>query len=120
AAWLEDQADVSRVNYPGLPRNPGFERATQLFGANLGKANRQPRYGALLSFELRPEIDCLKFLNALEVVILSTHLGDNRTLALPAAHTIYYEMGPQKRAQMGIGDNLIRVSVGIEDTDDLI
>lgn len=120
AAWLQNHPAVSRVNYPGLQSNPGFERATQLFGATLSGKGRQPRYGALLSFELQPHMNCLAFLNALEVVILSTHLGDNRTLALPAAHTIYYEMGPQKRAQMGIADNLIRVSVGIEDTDDLL
>jgi O-acetylhomoserine (thiol)-lyase len=47
-------------------------------------------------------------------------LGDNRTLAIPVAHTIYYEMGPQRRASMGIADSLIRISVGIEDIDDLI
>ncbi len=119
AQWLVQQPQVARVNYPGLPDNPGYQRATQFFGAIRG-GERSPRYGALLSFELVPELDCLAFLNALKIVILSTHLGDNRTLALPAAHTIYYEMGPAKRAQMGIADNLIRVSVGIEETEDLI
>ena len=57
---------------------------------------------------------------ALVLVVLATHVGDTRTLALPAAHTIYYEMGPELRAQMGIADSLIRVSVGIEDEADLI
>jgi len=47
-------------------------------------------------------------------------LGYTRSLALPVAHTIYHEMGPQLRAQMGIADNLIRVSVGIEDQADLL
>ncbi|MEE8043258.1 MAG: PLP-dependent transferase, partial [Pseudomonadales bacterium] len=50
----------------------------------------------------------------------SSNLGDNRTLAIPVAHTIYYEMGPERRASMGIADSLIRISVGIEETDDLI
>ena len=50
----------------------------------------------------------------------SSNLGDNRTLAIPVAHTIFWEMGPERRAEMGIVDGLIRVSVGIEDRDDLI
>ncbi|MCJ9709624.1 PLP-dependent transferase, partial [Bordetella hinzii] len=59
-------------------------------------------------------------LNRLNIVLNATHLGDTRSLALPAAHTIYYEMGPERRAQMGIADSLIRVSVGIEDEADLL
>jgi len=54
------------------------------------------------------------------VVIASSNLGDTRTLAIPVAHTIYYEMGPQRRASMGIADSMIRFSVGIEDTEDLL
>ena len=50
----------------------------------------------------------------------SSNLGDNRTLAIPVAHTIFWEMGAERRAAMGIADSLIRVSVGIEDRDDLI
>jgi len=53
-------------------------------------------------------------------VISSTHLGDNRTLAIPVATTIYFEMGAARRAQMGIADGLVRLSIGIEDTDDLL
>ena len=50
------------------------------------------------------------------IVVASSNLGDNRTLAIPVAHTIFWEMGPERRAEMGIADSLIRVSVGIEDT----
>ena len=59
-------------------------------------------------------------MNRLKVVIKSSNLGDNRTLAIPVAQTIYYEMGPQRRAGMGIADSLIRISTGIEDADDLL
>jgi O-acetylhomoserine (thiol)-lyase len=52
--------------------------------------------------------------------VLSSNLGDNRTLAIPVAQTIFYEMGAERRAQMGIADGLVRVSVGIEDQHDLI
>jgi O-acetylhomoserine (thiol)-lyase len=59
-------------------------------------------------------------MNRLRTVVLSSNLGDNRTLAIPVAQTIYWEMGPARRAEMGIAESLIRVSVGIEDTEDLI
>jgi len=110
AQWLEQQPQIDRVHYPGLASHPQHARATQLFGG---------RYGSLLSFELRAEIDCFAFLDALKLVILSSHLSDNRTLAIPVAHTIFYEMGPQRRAEMGIAEGLIRLSVGIEDLADL-
>jgi O-acetylhomoserine (thiol)-lyase len=77
-------------------------------------------YGALLSFELADGIDCFDFLNRLRFVVLSSNLGDNRTLAIPVAHTIFWEMGAARRAEMGIADSLIRLSVGIEDEADLI
>ena len=90
--------------------HPQYERAKELFAFP----------GAILSFELASELDPFAFLNRLEVVIKSSNLGDNRTLAIPVAHTIYYEIGKSRRANMGISDSLIRISVGIEDIDDLI
>ncbi len=111
ATFLSQHPGVARVSYPGLASHPQHERANRLFAG---------RFSMLLGVELAPGIDCFDFLNKLDVVILATHVGDTRTLALPAAHTIYYEMGPALRAQMGIADSLIRVSVGIEEEQDLI
>ena len=111
ATFLSNHPKVARVSYPGLASHPQHARAAQLF---------ESRFSMLLGVELQAGIDPFEFLNALEVVILATHVGDTRTLALPAAHTIYYEMGPALRAQMGIADGLIRVSVGIEEEQDLI
>ncbi|MFA9273267.1 MAG: cystathionine gamma-synthase family protein [Candidatus Aquirickettsiella gammari] len=110
ARLLEADQRVAVVHYPGLESHPQHVLATELFRA----------YGALLSFELQPEIDCFDFLNHLALAINATHLGDTRTLVIPVAHTIFFEMGPERRAEMGIVDSLIRVSVGIEDTDDLL
>ena len=110
ARFLAGHSNVRKVYYPGLEDHPEHRLATQLFKT----------YGALMSFELADGVDCFDFLNRLNLVISSSHLGDNRTLAIPIAHTIYWEMGPQRRAEMGIADSLIRLSIGIEDFDDLI
>jgi O-acetylhomoserine (thiol)-lyase len=110
ADFLAGHPKVRAVYYPGLPTHPQHALATARFRA----------YGGLLSFELVDGIDCFDVLNRLAIVVSSSNLGDNRTLAIPVAHTIFWEMGPARRAEMGIADQLIRVSVGIEDRDDLI
>lgn len=110
AQMLEADPRVAVVHYPGLASHPQHALATELFRA----------YGALFSFELKPEIDCFDYLNRLKLAINATHLGDTRTLVIPVAHTIFFEMGAERRAEMGIADSLIRVSVGIEDTSDLL
>lgn len=110
ARMLAARPEVQAVHYPGLEGHAQHARARELFGGH---------FGALLSFELAPAIDPFDFLDALELVIVSSHLADNRTLAIPVAHTIFFEMGPERRAAMGIAEGLIRLSVGIEELDDL-
>ncbi|HSV45331.1 MAG TPA: cystathionine gamma-synthase family protein [Ramlibacter sp.] len=110
AQWLQAQPLVARVHYPGLESHAEHARARSLFRG----------FGALLSFETAEGADPFALLNALQLVVKSSHLGDNRTLALPAAQTIFYEMGPKQREQMGIAESLIRVSVGIEAQQDLL
>ena len=73
-----------------------------------------------MSIELVDEIDCFDFLNRLQYVVSSSNLGDTRTLAIPVAHTIFFEMGAARRASMGIPDSMIRLAVGIEDIGDLL
>ena len=110
AKYLSSHPKVDAVHFPGLASHPQHERTLALF--------RGP--GALFSFELAGGIDVLAFLDRLRIVVLSSNLGDNRTLAIPVAQTIFWEMGAARRAEMGIADSLVRVSVGIEDSDDLI
>jgi O-acetylhomoserine (thiol)-lyase len=107
--WLEAQPQVARVHYPGLASHAQHDKARQWFRA----------FGALMSFELKEGRDTFAFLDALQLVIKSSHLGDNRTLAIPVAQTIFWEMGLERRQRMGIAESLIRVSVGIEDFIDL-
>lgn len=111
AEWLERQPLVRQVHYPGLAHHPQHGRARALFRGG---------YGGLLSFETVDGVDPVALLNALQVVIKSSHLGDNRTLALPAALTIFWEMGAEMRQRMDIADSLVRVSVGIEAQADLL
>ena len=110
ARFLDAHEGVHRVYYPGLPQHPEHNKARALF--------RHP--GALFSFELADSIEPFAFLNRLNVVVKSSNLGDNRTLAIPVAQTIYHEMGRERRASMGIAESLIRISTGIEDLDDLM
>ncbi len=78
------------------------------------------RLRRIFSFELKEEVDCFDFLNRLEIVVSSSKLGDNRTLAIPVAQTIFWEMGPERRKDMGIAESLIRISTGIEDCEGLV
>ncbi len=110
AQMLEADERVAAVYYPGLPSHPQHAIATELFRA----------CGGLLSFELKDGIDCFDYLNQLKLGVAASNLGDTRTLVIPVAHTIFYEMGPERRASMGIAESLIRVSIGIEDTGDLV
>jgi O-acetylhomoserine (thiol)-lyase len=110
ATMLEADERVAKVHYPGLASHPQHDIVTSLFRAG----------GSLLSFELHESIDPFDYLNRLQLAIPASNLGDNRTLVIPVAHTIFFEMGAERRASMGIAESLIRVSVGIEDTDDLV
>lgn len=110
ATFLQGNSGVKKVYYPGLAGHPQHVIAREYFSF----------YGAILSVDLHPNLDIFAFLNRLKLVMNATHLGDTRTLGLPVAHTIYHENGAQVRAQMGIDDNMIRFSIGIEDTNDLI
>lgn len=110
AQMLEADDRVAAVYYPGLASHPQHALTSELFRAG----------GSLFSFELKEGIDCFDYLNRLTVGIPASNLGDTRTLVIPVAHTIFFEMGAERRASMGIAESLIRVSVGIEETADLL
>lgn len=107
---LAKDARVAAVYYPGLKQHSQHALASQHFKA----------YGGLFSFELKAGLDCFDYINHLQLAIPSSNLGDTRTLIIPVAHTIYHEMGAERRASMGIAESLIRVSTGIEETEDLL
>ena len=110
AEFCEQHPKVRQVYYPGLPSHPQHKRAKKLFKG----------FGSIMSIDLVDCVDCFEVLNAMEIIVSSSNLGDTRTLAIPVAHTIYYEMGAERRASMGIADSMIRLSIGIEETEDLL
>jgi O-acetylhomoserine (thiol)-lyase len=110
AELLAKNPKVRKVHYPGLAEHPQYERTKGLFC----------RPGTLLSFELHDTVDTFATLDKLNIAIISSNLGDARTLVIPVAKTIYWELGEAKRRDMGIAESLVRVSVGIEDTADLL
>ena len=110
ADYFEEHPKIKKVFYPGVKSHPQHGLATELF----------KKYGSLMSIELDESVDCFAFLNKLQLVVKSSNLGDTRTLAIPVAQTIFSELGPEKRAEMGISDFMIRLSIGIEDIADLL
>lgn len=111
AEYLSRHPKVRKANYPGLESSPHHAVAAQLFGE---------RCGALVTFELASKKECFAFLNKLKLLRRATNLNDNKTLALHPASTIFCEYPADLKQQMGVPETLIRLSVGIEDVEDII
>lgn len=105
------QLEGVTVNYPGLADNPFHEVAKRMF---------DDHYGAMVTFDLPSEEACYKFINELGLIHRSTNLFDNRSLAIHPASTIFGPLTEQQRKDMDISPTLIRLSVGLENPDDLI
>ncbi len=111
AEALADHPKISRMIYPGHASHPQNELAQQQLGAG----------GTLVSFEVAGGKEAaFRLLNALQVVIISNNLGDAKSIATHPATTTHQRLKPEQRASLGIGDGMIRLSVGIEDPEDLV
>lgn len=110
AKALKDIPGVE-VCYPGLPDNPWHEACGRQYGG---------KYSAMLTFLLPSEEACFRFIDALKLVRRATNLFDNKTLAIHPASTIYGTIDPAVREQMDVSGRLIRLSVGLEDSEDII
>lgn len=112
ARWLDDRPEAERVYYPGLDGHPHHALATQQMNGG---------YGGVVSFVLRGGMaDVGAFLNALQVFTLAESLGGVESLVGHPATMSHSSLSAEERAGLGIPDNLIRLSVGIEDIDDLL
>ena len=110
AEFLETVPDME-VNYPALADNPYYELVKKQFG---GKG------GAILTLRAGSKEKAFKLINNLKYACIATNIGDVRTLVIHAASTIYTHSTEQQRLSAGVYDDTIRISVGIEDIDDLI
>jgi cystathionine beta-lyase/cystathionine gamma-synthase len=112
ANWLQNQHWIERVYYPGLRHGDEKDHATRWFGG---------RYGGMVAFDLRAdEPETLRFMDALEIITTATSLGDSMSLILYPKLSSHRTLSPPDRERAGIGDSLLRLSVGLEAPDDLI
>jgi O-acetylhomoserine (thiol)-lyase len=110
AAALKDNHLVANVYHPSLYTHRQHSVANELYGS----------YGGVLSFDLSASCDLHAFFSAIKNISISSHLADLRTLIIPVAQTIFFEVGGAARTQMGISDQTIRLSVGIEPAQEVI
>ena len=110
AEYLNQHPGVSHVYYPGLPEHPGHDIA----------ARQMTGFGGIVSFKLKSEEDVRPFLKNLELFSLAESLGGADSLVEHAATMSHASMSEEAREEAGITDDLIRLSIGLEDADDLI
>ena len=114
ATALAANPSIERVFYPADPKHPDAEAIRRIFAPNL--------YGAVVSFELKDarQPDIFRFMNALKLIVPATSVGDVHSMVLYPFMSSHREVSPKHRQRMGIGESLVRLSVGIEGVDDII
>jgi O-acetylhomoserine (thiol)-lyase len=111
ARFLNSHQKVSWVNYPGLPDSPFHEVADRQFAG---------RFGGVLTFGLANKSSAFTLINGLRLAKNLANIGDTKTLVIHPASTICADYTPEVKALMGVSEELVRVSVGIEDIDDIL
>jgi O-succinylhomoserine sulfhydrylase len=111
AGALAGHASLERVIYPGLPDHPQHALALR----------QMEQGGTLLALDIAGGQEAaFRFLNALEIVLISNNLGDAKSIATHPATTTHQRLSEEVRAALGITPGLVRLSVGLEDPDDLL
>jgi O-succinylhomoserine sulfhydrylase len=110
AKWLEQQPNITKVHYPGLPSHAQHELAKR----------QQSQYGGIVSFELKGgKEQAWKLIDATEMISITANLGDVKTTITHPATTTHGRLTPEARAVAGIKDSLVRISVGLETIADI-
>ncbi len=114
ASWLTTHPRVDRVHFSGDPSHPDAATIQRLFPKNL--------YGAMLAFELKDggRAEIFRLMERLKMIVRATSMGDVHTMALYPAIASHRDLAPKQRQRLGIGDNLLRISTGIEAAEDII
>jgi O-succinylhomoserine sulfhydrylase len=111
AEWLQGRRRINWVRYPWLPSHPQHELATRQMSGG----------GTVVTFELDGgKEEAFAVLDRLRIVDISNNLGDAKSIVTHPATTTHQRMGPEGRAQVGITDGLVRLSIGLEDVEDLL
>ncbi len=110
AEFLQEHPKVSWVNYPGLKDNQFYDRVVKLFDG---------RGGGLLTFGLGDKQKAFRFIDSLKLAKNLANLGDAKTLVIHPASTIFHEFSADEKQKMGVSEDIVRVSVGIEDFEDI-
>ena len=111
AEYLEAHEKVVSVNYPKLKSSPYYDLAEKYY---------EKGASGILTFRLGSKERCFKFINALKLIVNLTNVGDTKTLIIHPASTICLNNTEEEKLQMGVYEDLIRLSVGIEDIEDII
>ena len=111
ARFLNGHDKVAWVNYPGLEENAGFATAKRLYNN---------KFGGILTFGLPDRKKAFRFINGLSLAKNLANIGDAKTLVIHPASTICSDFGPEEKALMGVSEEMVRVSVGIEAIEDII
>jgi cystathionine beta-lyase/cystathionine gamma-synthase len=114
ASWLSTHPAVDRVYYPADPNHPDASAIRRLFAPGL--------FGAIVSFEIKnlDKAAVLRFMNRLKMIVPGTSLGDVHTLILFPVMSSHRDVSPKMRERVGIRENLVRISTGIEAVEDVI
>jgi cystathionine beta-lyase/cystathionine gamma-synthase len=113
AEWLAGHPNVDRVYFPADPNHPDAENIRRLFPPNL--------YGGMVAFEVKgaDRERIFRLMNSLRMIVPATSLGDVHSMILYPAMASHRDLAPKHRARLGIHDNLLRMSIGIEDFEDI-
>lgn len=110
ARWLDENYEDITVNFPGLPKNPFYETARKQF---------EWYFGAILTIRVGSRERAFKVINGLKLAYKLSNIGDTRTLVIHPSSTISIHSSQKQKEDAGVFDDLIRISVGIEDIEDL-
>ena len=119
AARLKQHPRIERIHFPGDADHPDHEIARKLFASG---ENGEPLFGGMLSFEIKDadKAEVFAMVDRLRLVVRATSLGDVHSMILHPEMSSHRDLAPKHRQRLGIRENLLRLSVGIEDPDDII
>jgi cystathionine gamma-synthase/methionine-gamma-lyase len=114
AEWLAAHPKIERLYFPGDPKHPDAANVARLFP--------EGRSGALVAFEIKgaERAHVFRFMERLKMIVRATSLGDVHTMILYPAMASHRDLSPKHRERLGIRDNLVRMSIGIEAVEDIL